>query len=53
MPVELICNSCNQTSTFDDSAVSGGEVECPKCGSTIHVDGGDALEETMRIDLNE
>lgn len=27
MPVELICTSCNQTSTFEDSAVSGGEVE--------------------------
>ena len=53
MPVELTCNSCNQASTFDDKEVSGNEVECPKCGSTIRVDGGDALSETMRIDLSE
>ncbi|MCK4910680.1 MAG: hypothetical protein KAR83_03510 [Thermodesulfovibrionales bacterium] len=53
MPVEIVCTRCSQASTFDDTEVSGGEVECPKCGSTIRVDGGDALSETMRIDLKE
>ena len=53
MPVELKCSSCSAESVFDDEAVKGGTVECPKCGSTIRVDGDDELSETMRIDLNE
>ncbi len=53
MPMELICTSCNTKSIFDDDAASDGAVECPKCGSTIRVDGGDELSETMRVDLDE
>ena len=53
MTMELTCGSCNTKSIFDDDAASDGAVECPKCGSTIRVDGGDELSETMRVDLNE
>ena len=47
MSMELTCTSCNTKSTFEDDAVSGGSVECPKCGTTIRVEPGDELSETM------
>ncbi len=52
MSIELTCKACNTKNTFQDDAVSGGAVECPKCGSTIRLEDGDELSETMSFKVD-